>query len=234
MTRQRDLKLSRYFDILSALAIIVASAFVIRAALKLSEAASARPEPSPTNIPVPSTRVQIRPALTMGDGNSSWVLVVYSDFECHYCGSFARETLPTIIEQYVKPRLLRISFKHLVLEAIHPNALNAAIAAECAGRSGRFWEMHDALFKRQALQHSALIAQADALGIPSIMTCMEGSVGETVRADTSEARTFGVRGTPFFLLGQAQSDGMVRGRKTLRGSQDIRTFVRFLDDAMGR
>jgi protein-disulfide isomerase len=45
---------------------------------------------------------------------------------------------------------VRVAYKHLPLVQLHPNAEKAAEAAECARDQGKFWEMHDALFDKQA------------------------------------------------------------------------------------
>jgi protein-disulfide isomerase len=47
---------------------------------------------------------------------------VFSDFECPYCGRFAREVLPIIEKEYVNPGRVELAFNHVPL-AIHPNAI---------------------------------------------------------------------------------------------------------------
>ena len=64
-------------------------------------------------------------------------MIIYSDFECPFCGRFARETLPTLKTQYVESGQLVLAFRHLALER-HRLAIPAATAAECAGRQGHF------------------------------------------------------------------------------------------------
>jgi protein-disulfide isomerase len=39
---------------------------------------------------------------------------------------------------------------------MHPHSMEAALAAEAAGLQGRFWEMHDLLYKNQAVWSKAL------------------------------------------------------------------------------
>jgi Na+:H+ antiporter, NhaA family len=59
---------------------------------------------------------------------------------------------------------LRFAFRHFPLTEIHPHALAAALAAEAAARQGRFWEMHDLLFRRQrALEDDDLRSYATEL-----------------------------------------------------------------------
>jgi len=70
----------------------------------------------------------------------------FGDFECPYCGQ-AEPTIETVLQNNPDVRLV---FKNFPLEDIHPHALPAAIAAECALDQGRFWEMHDAIYANQA------------------------------------------------------------------------------------
>jgi hypothetical protein len=44
---------------------------------------------------------------------------------------------------------IRFVYRHFPLEEVHPHALHAAEAAECAGGQGKFWPMHDLLFENQ-------------------------------------------------------------------------------------
>src|SRR5260370_15304280 len=45
---------------------------------------------------------------------------------------------------------MQFAFRHFPLTGSHPQALAAAAAAEAAALQGRFWEMHELLFRRQA------------------------------------------------------------------------------------
>lgn len=77
----------------------------------------------------------------------AWVtLVEFSDFECPYCAS-VQATIDQLRLAY--PADVRVVFKHYPL-SFHAHARAAAIAAECAGEQGRFWEMHDAIFQGRA------------------------------------------------------------------------------------
>ena len=82
-----------------------------------------------------------------GNENSVVTVVEYADFECPACASFA-PTVDTIKEQFKDE--VRFEFRHFPLVQIHQNAQAAHRAAQAAANQGRFWEMHDLLFLRQA------------------------------------------------------------------------------------
>ncbi len=88
--------------------------------------------------------------------------VVFSDFECPFCGKLAK-TLDTVMPEYEAD--VRLVFKHYPL-ANHARAEPAAKAAVAAHAQGKFWPMHDALFaNRTALQAADLHSYATNIGL---------------------------------------------------------------------
>ena len=73
-------------------------------------------------------------------------VVVYGDFECPYTAPTMRE-IGRLLEGGAA---FEVVFRHFPLRSIHPHAQASAEAAEAAARQGRFWEMHDLLFRNQA------------------------------------------------------------------------------------
>ena len=44
---------------------------------------------------------------------------------------------------------VKLVFRDFPIQSIHPNAVRASVAAECANEQGKFKQMHDILFERQ-------------------------------------------------------------------------------------
>jgi protein-disulfide isomerase len=91
------------------------------------------------------------------------LIIEYGDYECPY----SRQAFHAIeqVERHLGGNM-RFAFRHFPLTGIHPHALAAAAAAEAAARQGRFWEMHELLFRRQkALQDGDLRGYAAQLGL---------------------------------------------------------------------
>jgi cyclophilin family peptidyl-prolyl cis-trans isomerase/protein-disulfide isomerase len=82
-----------------------------------------------------------------GSDNARLTIYEYSDFQCPFCSKLA-PVLKTLQETY--PNDIRIVFRHLPLSSIHDKAILAAQAAEAAGLQGKFWKMHDLLFRYQS------------------------------------------------------------------------------------
>jgi protein-disulfide isomerase len=81
-----------------------------------------------------------------GDGKALITLEEFGDFECPPCAKMS-EALHQLEKDYHGK--LRIVFRHFPL-AMHPHAREAAHAAEAAHQQGKFWEMHDLLYQKQA------------------------------------------------------------------------------------
>jgi protein-disulfide isomerase len=140
----------------------------------------------------------------------AWVTVVeFSDFECPFCGREA-PVLSQLLGAY--PADLRLVYKHFPLSQ-HPDAVPAAVAAECAGDQGKFWEMHDLLFAHQtALGDQDLVGYASQLGLDSALwdTCRTapGSAAVArVQADQALGNSIGIAATPTLVANGAVYPG---------------------------
>ena len=87
----------------------------------------------------------------IGNADAPVTLEEWSDYLCPYCGRHFRQTLPTLLENYVRGGKLKLVFRDLPLAGLHPTAEHGHVAALCVGEQGAaaYWAMHDALFARQ-------------------------------------------------------------------------------------
>ncbi|TBR25503.1 hypothetical protein EPO15_02110 [bacterium] len=143
-----------------------------------------------------------------GPADAKVVIAEFSDFECPACGAAAPH-LKTLEELY--KGTVAVVFKHRAWD-FHPHALTAATAAECAGRSGKFWELHDALFANQptwsvlestAAARELILGYGKAAGLDpaALASCMaDPAAAAAVAADVKEAEAIWVRSTPTFII----------------------------------
>jgi protein-disulfide isomerase len=89
----------------------------------------------------PASGIHVR-----GKADALVTIEEFGDFQCPPC-SIMSVVLAKLEEEY--GARLRVVFHHFPL-AVHAHAREAAFAAEAAGMQGRFWEMHDLLYKEQA------------------------------------------------------------------------------------
>ena len=152
----------------------------------------------------------------------AWVTVVeFADFQCPYCG----RVVPTLREvDAERPDEVRWVFKHLPL-SMHPRALPASIAAECAHEQDRFWPMYDTLYSHQnALSDSALESHAKAAGVDleAWRTCLDSDrPKEVIANDRKQAVDAEVQATPTFFV----------NGKPLVGALPLADFVDAVDEA---
>jgi protein-disulfide isomerase len=128
-------------------------------------------------------------------------LVIYGDYECPY----TRKALLSVAR--VRDRLgesLAFAFRNFPLSEIHPHALHAALAAEAADAQGKFWEMHDLLFKRQPFQEDRDLREyAGLLGldVERFRADLEAQSGlPQIEADVRSGERNGVDGTPGIFI----------------------------------
>jgi len=144
----------------------------------------------------------------LGPADAPVTLVEYGDYECPYCG-MAHPIVASIRGQMGDT--LRFAFRHFPLVRVHPHAAHAAEMAEIAGSQGRFWPMHDLLYRNQdALDDESLLGYAARIGIdPSWGASMLLShhFSERVRDDFMSGVRSGVNGTPTFFINGVRHDG---------------------------
>ena len=189
--------------------------------------------PTRPGLTLPHRPIPLRDSPRIGKSDAPQGMVVYSEFECPFCGRWSRETMPDLRKEFVDSGRLLVVFKHLPLTRIHASALGAAQAAECAATQSKFWEMHDLLFSEPpALTKSAFVAHASALGlnVGRFQACIDGRPSENIRRDTDEASELGITATPAFLLGRIAADGDLLVAVRLSGAKPIDVFRKAIED----
>ena len=133
-------------------------------------------------------------------GSRGPTLLIFGDYECPYSRAAYRSV--QFLEGDGVP--FRFVFRHFPLIEIHPHALTAAEASEAAAAQGRFWPMHDILFKRQqALERADLDRYADEVGldVEQFRQELEAHVHlDRVETDRSSALASGAMGTPAIFV----------------------------------
>src|SRR5437588_9004017 len=138
---------------------------------------------------------------SQGPATAEVTLVQYGDYECPYT------RLSTNVVRAIQQQLgeqLRFVFRNFPLTEIHPHALHAALAAEAAAAQGKFWQMHDYIFRHQHTLEDADLEQfAEAVGRdpPQYARDMaERPYISRIEEDLKSGIRSGVRGTPTFFI----------------------------------
>src|SRR5262249_54175285 len=134
----------------------------------------------------------------------------FTDFQCPFCGAFAANAYPSIMAHYVQTGKVKMFYRDDPL-SFHENATPAAKAAHCAQEQGKFWEMHDSLFANQnALGQQDILDRAGKMGLDTgkFSQCVASDkFDSTVQNSSTEANSWGINGTPTFLIGTITEDG---------------------------
>lgn len=166
-------------------------------------------------------------ARTRGSPTAPVTVYEISDFQCPYCAEFALRTMPALEREYVATGKVKITYVNFPLP-MHRNAVPAAELAMCAARQGKFWQLHDLLFRNQerwgglAEPGSYLLSLGDSAGAnrEALTACVrEGTMRALVRSDAEGAVRSGANSTPTFYI----EGGLVVG------SQPIEVFRTVLD-----
>lgn len=143
----------------------------------------------------------------LGDEDAPVTVVEFSDYECPYCARHYSQSFDKLVEEYVETGQVKLVFKDLPLESIHPNATKAAVIAECAydqGGNEAYFAVHNRIFDNMVAQTGGLseenvfswIADTD-LNIEELRACAdENRTIDRVSKDAQQAMSLGVQGTP--------------------------------------
>lgn len=170
--------------------------------------------PAVSGNPAVQAQALVRPdshrLSTAADGKVT--VVEFLDFECESCLAAYPD-----VERLRKEYRDRITYvvRYFPI-ASHPNALNAAHAAEAAAAQGKFEAMYVKLFDNQAVwghkqqsQVEVFVGYARELGLDVNRfraDVASPAVDARVRADASDGAVVGVQGTPTFFINGGQFD----------------------------
>jgi protein-disulfide isomerase len=102
---------------------------------------------TPPNFVIMDEKPDIAGAAIEGEPSAKVVVAEFSDFQCPFCKQWTEQSLRQLRTELGDD--VALAFLHFPIVQIHPNAGNASLVAVCAGKQGKFWEMHDLLFARQ-------------------------------------------------------------------------------------
>lgn len=184
----------------------VATALLVACAAVTALLAAARMRAPPPSF-LPNSTVEGPPlhpddGRRLGSADAPIQIIMFSDFECPFC-AHAHRALGELRQRH--PTQVAVVYRHFTLSS-HRHARRAALAAECAGRQGRFEAYADGLFEQQdsigSVPWETLAERAGVTDLPRFERCLEEREGEsTVQRDQRDGVRIGVTGTPTFVIG---------------------------------
>jgi protein-disulfide isomerase len=155
-----------------------------------------------------------------GPADAPITIIEFSDYQCPFCKRWHQEVYQPLLAAY--PGKIRLVYRNLPLDSIHPDAFPAAEAAMCAGEQNAYWQYHEKLFNGDSLGTEVYKQYAQELGLD--MTTFESCITDhkyqqAIQDDSNFATNLGVRSTPtFFINGLA-----------IVGAQPLEVFKQVID-----
>jgi len=170
--------------------------------------------------------------LILGNNNAKITIIDFSDYQCPFSERFYSEIFVNLKQDFIDKGVVKYIFKDYPLN-FHPNALPAAIAAECAGQQNKYWEMHSKLFETQEVWSGLEntedtyngYAKEIGLNLTKYTACIgEQSIKDEIMTDRSDGTAAGASGTPTLFI-----NGMI-----VRGvPQSYDQFKQYLESQIG-
>ena len=149
--------------------------------------------------------VEVGQAPAFGKKDAKVKIIVFSDFQCPFCGR-AAETVSEVKKKFGNKT--QVAFKHFPLP-MHKDAKPASEASMCVNEqsSDKFWKFHDLAFKNQDKLNSEgleKLAKDSGADVAKFKECMGAKkFADFVKTDLEYGEKIGVRSTPtFFINGQ--------------------------------
>lgn len=174
----------------------------------------APPDAGTSTEPVTTTEPSLfggieQQGVALGSPKAPVTLVEYADLQCPYCAQWARDALPTLVEDYVKTGKLRIVFNGMAfIGSDSDKALRTAIAA---GQESHLWDVVHGLYASQGAENSGWVTDELVTEIAASVPGLDGAAlldarwestiePELTRA-AAAAQAAGVNSTPAFQVG---------------------------------
>lgn len=157
---------------------------------------------NPTKSSKISSNILVRKdSWSEGPENAKVTMVEFGDFQCPAC-KIEEPIIESIIKKYQGK--IRFVWRQFPLTQVHEFGMDSALAAEAAGKQGKFWEYHDQLFKISPdLGSEKLLAAAKELSLDiDKFTADKGSdeVRQKVLNDQNDGNRAKVNGTPTIFI----------------------------------
>jgi protein-disulfide isomerase len=186
-----------------------ASAALVAAGVAVSASGGTKPD---TPTPVASALFRGIPEHdgVLGDPKAPLTLIEYVDLQCPVCAEASKQTLPWLVENYVRPGTAKLELR--TLHFIGPDSERAARVAAGAERQGRLWPFVEAFYAAQGQENAGYVtdgflrsvSKAAGVDADGALAAADGefAMRRLERAD-ADATRLGVNATPTFTVAKA-------------------------------
>ena len=169
----------------------------------------------------------------LGNADAKVLIIEFGDYQCPSCRMFWHDVEPRLKKDYIDTGKAKLVFRDFPIVQIHPEALLASMAVECAGEQNKYWEYHDKVFREQYNKGDDLVrfkaadlkkwAKDTKLDQATFDQCLDSEKYKNeVLKDKADGDAVSVQGTPTFFI-----NGRVIG-----GAQPYPAFKTLIDDLL--
>jgi protein-disulfide isomerase len=169
----------------------------------------------------------------LGDAAAPVTIIEFGDYQCPSCRLFWSDVEPRLKRDYIDAGTVKLVFRDFPIVEIHPEAIVAAMAAQCAADQGKYWQYHDKLFREQDNRGEGVIRFKAAdlkkwgadvrLDTAAFNQCLDSSRHkDEVAKDYADGAAVGIQGTPMFFI---------NGRP-VSGAQPYPVFRKIIDEEL--
>jgi len=168
-----------------------------------------RPSPALSETSLSQPRVQMTDP-EIGLPTAAVTVVEFGDFTCEACAEAQGELNKALLKF---PGLVRVVWKDFPMSVVHPEPWQAAIAARCAAKQGKFAEYQAELFALDgALSSERYLSLANTLGLDknAFTVCQQDpGMWQKVEQSRAEGVAVGVESLPFYFIGDKKFSGVI-------------------------
>ncbi len=173
--------------------------------------------PSQPNVDIKNVKTDGLPFI--GKDNASVTMAVWEDFQCPFCKRWEQSTLPSLITDYVDKGKLKIVYKDFAF--LGADSTTAALAGRAVWEVApkKYEEWRDAMYVKQDDENAGWGSKDDVIAlartisginadkVASLMESKKAEYQKAIDADRTEGGSFGVNGTPGFIIGKQMIAG---------------------------
>ena len=241
---QRRRRLMTVGGVLAAAAIVVVVAIVVSSggggssasdrpavAQKSSGAIPGQKEASEMLARIPQKGIYL------GNPNAPVRVVEFADLQCPICREYSLQSLPQLIQDYVRTGKVRMEFRNLSF--LGDDSVKAGQAASAAAQQNKLWNFADVLYYNQGEENSGYVtpqfidrinkaagvdpAEADAFA-------KTAAAQEPLGAANTLANQYGVNATPTILVGKR--NGTLKAVNA--DATDVNSYKSAIDAVLGQ
>ena len=145
----------------------------------------------------------------LGNPSAPVRLVEFADLQCPFCREYTLQTLPQLVQDYVRSGKVRMEFRDLAF--LGKDSVTAGRHAAGAGEQSKLWNFADVLYYNQGEENSGYVTRDfidrinKAAGVDSAEAdafAKSAASQEPLGAANTMANQLGVNATPTILVGK--------------------------------